>query len=153
MGSVNQPLRKGGAGAGNWGTAQDVVCLPEGDVASDVVMVPAGDILLPNSSSKMIPASSRMALSAPSKMVTSSNSELLGQQGSSNQLDLSGNHSSEEELEEIITACKRPYRGRENKRKWNSDLSQSETSCESDAGGFEDPELRPHPRLPVEMRR
>jgi hypothetical protein len=71
------------------------------------------------------------------------------EQGSSNQLDLSGNHSSEEELEEIITACKRPLyvdRGGENKRKWNSDLSQSEeTSCESDADGFEDPELRPQP--------
>ena len=67
-------------------------------MASDVVMVPAGDILQPNSSSKMTLGSSRMALSGPSKMVTSSNSELLEQQGSSKQLDLSGNHSSEEEV-------------------------------------------------------
>ena len=54
----------------------------------------------------------------------------------------SGNHSSEEELEEIITN-KRPYvMERDCKRKW-TDLSPSdEASCESDAE-FEEPELRP----------
>jgi hypothetical protein len=61
--------------------------------------------------------------------------------GSGIQID-SGNHSSEEELEEIITN-KKPYVEilRDCKRKW-TDLSQSDTSCESDAE-FEDPELRP----------
>merc|ERR1719352_2100930 len=116
------------------------VVLPEGDVESDVVM--AGDILEPNltsnPSSKMVPGTSKM-------VAVASNSNLL-EPATSNQLDLSGNHSSEEELEEIITACKRPYvDSRENKRKWTSELSQSETSCESDADGFEDPELRPQP--------
>eukprot|EP00092_Neocalanus_flemingeri_P016416 GFUD01017766.1.p1 GENE.GFUD01017766.1~~GFUD01017766.1.p1 ORF type:complete len:326 (-),score=63.55 GFUD01017766.1:1923-2900(-) len=52
----------------------------------------------------------------------------------------SGNHSSEEELEEIITN-KKPYVERDCKRKW-TDLSQSDTSCESDTE-FEEPELRP----------
>ena len=54
----------------------------------------------------------------------------------------SENHSSEEELEEIITN-KKPYVEilRDCKRKW-TDLSQSDTSCDSDAE-FEDPELRP----------
>ena len=61
--------------------------------------------------------------------------------GSGIQID-SGNHSSEEELEEIITN-KKPYVEilRDCKRKW-TDLSQSDTSCESDTE-FEDPELRP----------
>ena len=79
------------------------------------------------------------------------------------------------QLEEIITAGKRPYvDSRENKRKWTDSSQvtqsylifsfvqmnksththmrcsdkpyhQSETSCESDADGFEDPELRPQP--------
>jgi len=54
----------------------------------------------------------------------------------------SGSHSSEEELEEIITN-KKPYVEilRDCKRKW-TDLSQSDTSCESDTE-FEEPELRP----------
>eukprot|EP00090_Calanus_glacialis_P018176 TRINITY_DN28193_c0_g1_i1.p1 TRINITY_DN28193_c0_g1~~TRINITY_DN28193_c0_g1_i1.p1 ORF type:complete len:323 (+),score=66.76 TRINITY_DN28193_c0_g1_i1:36-1004(+) len=61
--------------------------------------------------------------------------------GSGIQID-SGNHSSEEELEEIITN-KKPYVEilRDCKRKW-TDLSQSDTSCESDTE-FEEPELRP----------
>ena len=71
--------------------------LPEGDVATDVVMTPAADILEPNSSSN--PSGSSKMTPASSKMVTtaSSNSNLL-EQGSSIQLDLSGNHSSEEEV-------------------------------------------------------
>lgn len=61
--------------------------------------------------------------------------------GSGIQID-SENHSSEEELEEIITN-KKPYVEilRDCKRKW-TDLSQSDTSCESDTE-FEEPELRP----------
>ena len=55
-------------------------------------------------------------------------------------------HSSEEELEEIITN-KRPVvytelRG-DNKRKW-VELSRSGSSGESEEEGWEEPELRPH---------
>ena len=50
----------------------------------------------------------------------------------------SGNHSSEEELEEINTK-KSQYVERDCKRKW-TDLSQSDTSCDSDTE-FEEPEL------------
>ena len=50
----------------------------------------------------------------------------------------SGNHSSEEELEEINTK-KSHYVERDCKRKW-TDLSQSDTSCESDTE-LEEPEL------------
>ena len=80
--------------------------LPEGDVESDVVM--AGDILEPNlssnPSSKMMPGSSKMVavaskmMAVASKMMAvASNSNLLDP-ATSNQLDLSGNHSSEEEV-------------------------------------------------------
>ena len=52
-----------------------------------------------------------------------------------------GNHSSEEELEEINTNKKTYLEPeRDCKRKW-TDLSQSDASCESDTE-FEDPELR-----------
>jgi len=55
--------------------------------------------------------------------------------------DHSGNHSSEEELEEINTNKKTYLEPeRDCKRKW-TDLSQSDASCESDTE-FEDPELR-----------
>jgi len=55
--------------------------------------------------------------------------------------DNSGNHSSEEELEEINTNKKTYVEPeRDCKRKW-TDLSQSDTSCESDTE-FEEPELR-----------
>ena len=68
------------------------VVLPEGDVESDVVM--AGDILEPNlssnPSSKMVPGASKM-------VAVASKSSLL-EPATSNQLDLSGNHSSEEEV-------------------------------------------------------
>ena len=84
----------------------------------------------------------------------------------------SGDNNHDPQLEEIITAGKRPYvDSRENKRKWTDSSQvtqsylilqmnksththmrcsdkpchQSETSCESDADGFEDPELRPQP--------
>jgi len=69
-------------------------------------------------------------------------SEALEEQGGSEIHIDSGNHSSEEELEEIITN-KKPYVEilRDCKRKW-TDLSQSDTSCESDTE-FEEPELRP----------
>ena len=63
-------------------------------MASDVVMAPAGDILesnlSSNPSSKIMPGSSKM-------VAVASNSNLL-EPATSNQLDLSGNHSSEEEV-------------------------------------------------------
>ena len=92
---------------GEGAVLSEVTILPEGEVASDVVMAGASD----------------------------------SEPGAAGVLDMSGNHSSEEELEEIITN-KRPYIERENKRKWK-DLSQSESSCESDPEGWEEPELRP----------
>ena len=58
-----------------------------------------------------------------------------------------GNHSSEEELEEINELGKKQYverggeREREGKRKWN-DLSQSESSATESDTEFEEPELR-----------
>ena len=71
-------------------------------MASDVVMTPAGDILEPNSSgnasgfSKMTSASSKTVATASSK-------PSLLEQGPSRQLDLSGNHSSEEEVNFFFT--------------------------------------------------
>ena len=70
------------------------VGLPEGDVASDVVMAPAGDILESNLSSN---PSSKMMLGSSRMVAVASNSNLL-EPATSNQLDLSGNHSSEEEV-------------------------------------------------------
>jgi len=103
----------------------------------------------------MMAPSSNMISSSSKMVVSSSNSNLL-EPGPTNQLDLSGNHSSEEELEEIITACKQPLYlaldSRDNKRKWK-DLSQSETSCESDADGLEDSELRPQLEVGQEEER
>ena len=58
-----------------------------------------------------------------------------------------GNHSSEEELEEINELGKKQYverageREREGKRKW-TDLSQSESSATESDTEFEEPELR-----------
>ena len=58
-----------------------------------------------------------------------------------------GNHSSEEELEEINELGKKQYverggeREREGKRKWN-DSSQSESSATESDTEFEEPELR-----------
>ena len=68
--------------------------------------------------------------------------EVRGDQGE-------GNHSSEEELEEINELGKKQYverqqggeREREGKRKWN-DLSQSESSATESDTEFEEPELR-----------
>ena len=60
--------------------------LPEGDVASDVVMEPVSTC----SSSTLMTTSSELMV-ATSTLVEPDNS-------SSNQLDLSGNHSSEEEV-------------------------------------------------------
>ena len=75
------------------------VVLPEGDVESDVVM--AGDILEPNlssnPSSKMVPGTSKM-MPGTSKMVAVASKSNLLEPATSNQLDLSGNHSSEEEV-------------------------------------------------------
>ena len=66
--------------------------LPEGDVASDVVMEPVSTC---SSSNLMVTSSTLMTTSSELMVATST---LVEPDNSSNQLDLSGNHSSEEEV-------------------------------------------------------
>ena len=67
--------------------------LPEGDVASDVVMEPVSTC---SSSNLMVTSSTLMTTSSDLMVATSTLVE--PDNSSSNQLDLSGNHSSEEEV-------------------------------------------------------
>ena len=67
--------------------------LPEGDVASDVVMEPVSTC---SSSNLMVTSSTLMTTSSELMVATSTLVE--SDNSSSNQLDLSGNHSSEEEV-------------------------------------------------------
>ena len=67
--------------------------LPEGDVASDVVMEPVSTC---SSSNLMVTSSTLMSTSSELMVATSTLVE--SDNSSSNQLDLSGNHSSEEEV-------------------------------------------------------
>ena len=67
--------------------------LPEGDVASDVVMEPVSAC---SSSNLMVTSSTLMTTSSELMVATSTLVE--SDNSSSNQLDLSGNHSSEEEV-------------------------------------------------------